>query len=212
MTAAHVATPANWKILHPKPYRKGPTPVSVRRAAELGIPLDIDIRACRGTRPGNGRLVGLHNRIPGQERYRYTAASIKAGVPKWKKGRLVTVPIASLPAAVVWTLRTREGDRIWPIDRLVEVAGEVDAELEFEPKVTLTVQQLENLRAVCIRAFGPDRWKQMTWVKKLIRVFGVAVPWRTLLHRARAIGFRTIALRVGTDERGRSLPVTHYRK
>lgn len=200
------AVRASWAPLHPQPYRHGPTPASVELAGKLNRPLDIDVRVTR-----DGRLAGAHNRIPGQEGFRYTKASVRHGVPRWKVGRLVGKPISDLHSNVVWSLRHKDRTRIWPVGHLVDVAGEHDAPLEFEPKVRLTRDQLANLRTACIRAFGEDRWRKRTWLKKLIRVFGVPVPWRTLLRDARELQFRTIALRAGSDAYGRTLPVTFYR-
>lgn len=212
------ATRANWPILHP-PYLKGPTPDSVRKAAELGIPLDLDIRACRRPRLPNGRLgdgvlVGLHDKYPGRVGFRYTQDSVKHGIPQAKVGQLVDrkIAITSLTPELAYTLRTRAGDRIWSIDHLIVLAGEVGAELEFEPKIPLTLGQLLHLKATCVAAYGADRWRRMVWVKKLTNIFGKPVIWRPTLHRARKVNFRTIALRVRTDFIGRRLPVTNYRK
>lgn len=212
-----MATRASWPILHPKPYRKGPTPDSVRRAADLGRPLDIDVRACRGERRPDGSyrdgvLVGLHWKYPGRDGYRWTQESVEHGIPQAKVGRLVGRPISALTPEVVWTLRSADGDRIWSLDHLVVLAGEEDAELEFEAKISLTLGQLRHLKATCVAAYGADHWREMTWVKKLVRIFGKPVIWRPTLRRARSLNFRTIALRVRTDYIGRRLPVTNYRK
>lgn len=213
-----MATRASWPILHP-PYLKGPTPDSVRRAGKLGIPLDIDIRACRrpllpNGRLGDGVLVGLHDKFPGRAGFRWTAESVKYGIPKANIGQLVDrkIAITSLTPEQAYTLRTRAGDRIWSLDHLIVLAGKVDAPLEFEPKIPLTLGQLRHIKAVCKSAYGPARWRRMTWVKKLTNIFGKPVIWRPTLRRARSIDFRTIALRVRTDFIGRRLPVTNYRK
>lgn len=212
-----MATRANWRILHPIPYLKGPTPDSVRRAAKLGIPLDIDVRACRGERRPDGSyrdgvLVGLHGKYPGREGFRWTQESVQHGIPQSKVGDLVDRPISALTPEVVWTLRTRDGDRIWSVDHLIVLAAKVGAKLEFEAKIALTLGQLKHLKATCVAAYGADDWRQMVWVKKLTNIFGATVIWRPTLRHARSIGFRTIALRVRRDFIGRRLPVTHYRK
>lgn len=182
---------ANWRILHKDEYWANNRPATVREAARKGIPVDIDIQPMKG-----GRLAATHWGVLGKDGYRYTKDSVKHGVPASKVGKLVGVHISTLTPEVVKTLRRNDGNRVWMLSEIIEVGGEVGAKIEFEPKATLSEAQITNIRLSCERAYGKTAWKKMVWLKKLTKINGVPVPWRTLLSRARKQGFRTMALRV----------------
>lgn len=182
---------ATWRMRHPQPYRRGNSPESIAAAAEAGDPTDVDVQQTR-----EGRLVGAHWPVPAKDQMRYTAASTEHGVPARKVGKLVRRPLRTLPLDLVLTLRSRDGYRYHRLSSLVEHAGTIGAQLELEFKFTPTEVQLRRLRTVAEKAYGTDRWDDMTWIKRLARIGRRPVPrWRTVIARARTVGFRTIAIR-----------------
>lgn len=196
-----MATRANWPIFHITPYRKNNSPAGIRAAAKAGRRIDLDAHITK-----DGRWANIHWARPGREGFRYTAASVAAGVPKWKQGRLVGARVEDLTWAVVRTLRTREGDRIQGMGAALRLAAMLGVDVEVEPKGTPTLAQFKNLARVAVSAYGP-LWRRHVLIKRLVLFVG----WRTCLKRAKDATFPTMAIRVRYP---RSLPkyVDHYRR
>lgn len=196
-----MATLLRRPIWHETPYRKGNSPEGIRRAAEADRPIDLDGHVTK-----DGIWANIHAGRPGREGFRYTAASVKAGVPKWKLNRLVGARVEAMSWAVVSTLETRGGDTIQTMGAAIRLAASLDVDTEIEPKGVPSVQAFINLRDVAEEAYG-DGWRRHLLVKRLVNLPG----WRTCLNRAKGRSIPTMAINVGSHRRGRRLPYTHYR-
>lgn len=186
---------------HQTPYREGNSPEGIRRAKRAGRPIDLDAHITRDHRWAN-----VHAGIPGREGFRYTAASVAAGVPKWKRGRLCLRRVEDMSWVVVRTLRTDDGHAIQSFGEALMLAGSLGVDVEVEPKGVPMTGDFQHLRSAAAHGYGKD-WAEHVAVKRLTVLPG----WRTCLKRAHTVGFTTVALRVRYPA---SLPsyVDHYRR
>lgn len=161
--------------------------------------IDYDLRLDRGR-----QWINLHATIPALEGFRFTAASIAAGVPRRKLGKRCWRPVRTMRLKVIRTLRTHDGRRIQTAHQALRHAADEHIAVEADIKVNPTRRQLQRLGSAALAAYG-DRWADQAIVKRSARIPG----WRKTLRRAHAEGFTTVVLR----HTGTALPrfVDHFR-
>jgi hypothetical protein len=182
--------PARWSVFkHLKPYRLGNSPRGIALAAAEDDPdhraLDIDVNM---TADGIGAATHW-NRLS-IERWRYTEASVRAGIPASKVGKVCHRKVSDLPWKVVRTLRTRDGYRIYTVGYMLNRAAKVGVRIELEPKGTPSIKWFQHVARIAKRLHGAD-WRERVQVKRLAVLRG----WRTCLNRAAAAGFYVFVLR-----------------
>lgn len=195
-----MATRLPGRAFHPPRYADANDPGGPARARAAGAPwIDYDFRLARGR-----QWINLHATVPALEGFRFTAASIAAGVPRRKLGKRCWRPVRTMRLEVILTLRTNDGRRIQTAHQAFRRAADEHVAVEADVKVTPTRRQLQRLAAAARVAYG-DQWREKAIVKRSARIPG----WRKTLRRAKAEHFTTAVLR----HNGADLPrfVDHFR-
>lgn len=196
--------PDDWNhAQHLTPYRDGNGRAGILKAAKRhgnAKAIDLDFQRSR-----DGIWVNIHGAIPGREGFRYTAASVRAGVPKWKQGRLVSRRVSALTWAVLRTLRTRDGQGLLNGGQALALCAKHGVRVEAEPKFTPTQAQLDRL-ARHARKLNGANWRNRVQLKRLTTIPG----WQLTVARAHQAGFIPFVLRV--DNPANVPHYAHYRK
>lgn len=195
-----MATQLRGRAYHPPRYADANDPHGAARAAAAGDAwIDYDLRQALG-----GWWVVIHTHVPALEGFRFTAASIAAGVPRRKLGRRCWRPVRSMRVKVLRTLATSDGRKIQTAGEAFRNATSAGISVEADVKVAPTKRRLAALATAARTAYG-NRWADQVVVKRSARIPG----WRKTLRRAHAVGFTTVVLR----HNGQDLPrfVDHFR-
>lgn len=179
--------PSKWNnFLHLKPYRRGNSWQGIRLASIGTNAIDLDWH-----RSKDGIFVNTHWRWLFRERFKYTEASVAAGIPRSKVGKVCRRRVDALPWAVLETLKTDDGYVLQNAGTALGRAAARRVRVECELKFTPTSKQLDRLARAAQAAYGGD-WRDWVQVKRLTNLRG----WRLTIERAKAAGFVTFAINV----------------